>query len=217
MNRKNEFSTTLALQNTLGWHMRPAGILVKVANMFESEIMVKCGQRITSAKSLLGMLTLGVGREARLYVSARGYDAQLAIRAIREKFTSGSDNELRVCAEEASTGSVSSRVSKQCKKEVPVKEIPADSRKSKLKGHVATTFKCGARPEARKVFLAGDFNEWDPQAAPMTKRGGQFSKSINLLPGQYQYKYVVDGEWHADPAAPLAVSEIGSTNNIIYV
>ncbi|MEI6166233.1 MAG: HPr family phosphocarrier protein [bacterium] len=216
MNQNNEFSTTLAIENPLGWHMRPAGLLVSVANMFESEIMVKCGRRIASAKSLLGILTLGAGRGARLYVSARGRDAQLAIRAIREKFSSESKHPAQAASQAASGGVVSRDEGNTRKKEAHMKESSA-VKKSKPKGHVTTTFKCGVSHNAKSVFLAGDFNDWNSQADPMIKRGGQFSKSVKLLPGRYQYKYVIDGEWHADPTAPLAVSELGSTNNIICV
>ena len=216
MNQNNEFSTMLAIENPLGWHMRPAGLLVNVAHMFESEIMVKCGRRIASAKSLLGILTLGAGRGAILYVSARGRDAQLAIRAIREKFSSESNHQAQAGSKAASGGVVSRDEGNTRKKEAHMKESSA-VKKSKPKGHVTTTFKCGVPHNAKSVFLAGDFNDWNSQADPMIKRGGQFSKSVKLLPGQYQYKYVIDGEWHADPTAPLAVSGLGSTNNIICV
>jgi phosphotransferase system HPr (HPr) family protein len=194
MNSNSEFSTTLAPQNNVGWHLRPAGLLVKVASMFESEIIVRCGQRIASAKSLLGVLSLGAGNGARLYISARGRDAQMAIKSIGEKFSA-----------DMST------------KEARMKDSLAEIKKIKPKKHVATTFKCGVKPDARKVYLVGDFNEWDPQADLMTKRNGCFSKSVKLTPGQYQYKFVIDGEWHADPAAPVAVSALGSINNVICV
>ena len=88
MNRNNEYSTTLTPQNNSSWHMRPAGLLVGVANMFESEIMVRFGTKISSAKSIFGILTLEAGKGARLYVSARGRDAKKAIKTINKKFSS---------------------------------------------------------------------------------------------------------------------------------
>jgi len=216
MNQNNEFSTMLALHNTLGWHMRPAGVLVGVANMFESEIMVKCGQRIASAKSLLGVLTLGAGRGARLYVSARGRDAQMAIKAIIEKFSSDSGSGVKPYDAIPRIGGKISFEGKANKKVERIKEA-SGVRKIPPKGHVVATFKCNVKPEAKSVFLAGDFNGWDPQAEPMIKRGRQFSKCVKLAPGKYHYKYIVDGEWRTDPAAPLEVSGLGSTNNVICV
>ncbi len=198
MNQDAEFSTTLAPQNTIGWHLRPAGLLVGVANMFESEIMVRCGRRMASAKSLLGILTLGAGRGARLYVSARGHDAQMAIKAIKEKFSLE-----RPGADITGEGDM-----KRC---ASARKCPAS------KGSVMTTFKLCAGPGVKKVYLAGDFNEWDPCAEPMSKRGGLFTKSLKLEEGLYHYKFVVDGEWQVDPCEPWVVSEMGTTNNVISV
>jgi 1,4-alpha-glucan branching enzyme len=55
-------------------------------------------------------------------------------------------------------------------------------------------------PEASRVFLAGDFNGWDPTANPLKKdRRGVWKVSLNLLPGTYQYRFFVDGDWQNDP------------------
>ncbi len=213
MQQNNEFSTMLALQNTLGWHMRPAGLLVGIANMFESEIMVKCGWRIASAKSLLGILSLGAGRGARIYISARGRDAQLAIQAIKEKFSA----DPRTCGFLQPGDVKGPDEGKFRVKDESLTEAMVETKRTLPQGRVTTTFKFGAKPDAKDVFLAGDFNAWDPQAEPMIRKGVLFSKCVKLMPGKYQYKYVVDGEWHLDPVAPLEVSRCGSTNNVIYV
>jgi len=194
MKSNEEFSTTVAPQDTLGWHLRPAGLLVSIANMFESEIMVKCGRRIASAKSLLGVLTLGAERGTRLYVSARGRDAQTAIKAIKEKFSAVSDSGAE-----------------------PASPVSSQEKVAKPKGLVAITFKLKAQPSTQKVFLAGDFNSWDSRSEPMTRRGEQFSKSVKLAPGRYQYKYVIDGEWTVDHEAPVVISDLGTMNNVINV
>jgi hypothetical protein len=55
-----------------------------------------------------------------------------------------------------------------------------------------------------KVFLAGNFNDWNP-ADPkflMTHDGGTWSITVKLPPGTYQYKYVADGSWIKDPYSP---------------
>jgi hypothetical protein len=58
---------------------------------------------------------------------------------------------------------------------------------------------------AKKVFLAGSFNTWRPQDRKFElreNRPGIWSVTIPLDPGLYQYKFIVDGSWIADPANP---------------
>jgi 1,4-alpha-glucan branching enzyme len=52
------------------------------------------------------------------------------------------------------------------------------------------------------VQLAGDFNRWNPEKEPLFNLSGRglWQKSVALQPGQYQYKYVIDGNWVLDPA-----------------
>lgn len=88
MNHEKEYSTVLEPDDAMGWHMRPVALLVGVAKMFEAEIVVKCEQKIASAKSVLGVLALGAGQKDCLCVSARGRDAQKAIQAIEARFAS---------------------------------------------------------------------------------------------------------------------------------
>lgn len=59
-------------------------------------------------------------------------------------------------------------------------------------------------PEATSVSLAGDFNEWKPEREPLFDLAGNgtWQKIINLEPGRYQYKFVVDGRWIKDPHNP---------------
>ena len=77
-------------------------------------------------------------------------------------------------------------------------------------------FAYSANPKARQVYLAGDFNGWDPAALPMSKRGGMFVKRVQLQPGEHQYKFLVDGEWQTDPAAEVQVPNgMGSLNSVV--
>ena len=62
----------------------------------------------------------------------------------------------------------------------------------------ATTFVCEAEPGTKRVFLAGDFNNWDPAETRMVRRNGAFRRRMHLPCGEYRYKFVVDGEWRAD-------------------
>ena len=54
-------------------------------------------------------------------------------------------------------------------------------------------------PGACRVQLAGDFNGWVADGNEMEPSGSIWSKVMPLRPGRYQYKYVVDGRWFADP------------------
>lgn len=59
-------------------------------------------------------------------------------------------------------------------------------------------------PGAKEVFIAGDFNNWskDPSFA-MVSSNGNWSKRLSLKPGQYHYRFIVDGNWITDPGNPL--------------
>lgn len=88
----------------------------------------------------------------------------------------------------------------------------------------AVTFTCRA-PAANGVFLSGTFNEWSPSATSMRRdRQGRWSVSVQLQPGRYEYKLVVDGQWRAEPAcvsepdAPDCVPNgLGTTNRVFEV
>jgi hypothetical protein len=74
-------------------------------------------------------------------------------------------------------------------------------------------------PGAKQVALCGDFNGWSPTATPMKRHDdGHWGTTVALAPGRYQYKFVVDGEWIADPAAQKNVpNEHGSLNSVVEV
>ncbi|MCU0640038.1 MAG: glycogen-binding domain-containing protein [Candidatus Krumholzibacteria bacterium] len=57
-------------------------------------------------------------------------------------------------------------------------------------------------PGAQKVFLAGDFNAWNPTMDRMEQDGGNFEIRLYLVPGKYRYMFIVDGEQIADPDNP---------------
>jgi len=73
--------------------------------------------------------------------------------------------------------------------------------------------------EARSVSVSGDFNAWSTDAAPMRSRGeGHWETTVALPPGRYQYKFVVDGEWIADPLAKENVANPhGTLNSVLEV
>ena len=70
--------------------------------------------------------------------------------------------------------------------------------------------------DAKDVRVAGDFSKWAP--LPMTKRGGKYQTSLELAPGAYHYKFVVDGQWRTDPGCPeSAPNGLGETNSVLHV
>jgi 1,4-alpha-glucan branching enzyme len=74
-------------------------------------------------------------------------------------------------------------------------------------------------PHAKDVYIAGSFNEWQPEATPMIALGdGRWAKELALPAGRYEYRFVVDGTWVTDPnAAETAPNPFGSVNSVLQV
>ncbi len=80
------------------------------------------------------------------------------------------------------------------------------------------TFICELEPDAREVYLAGDFNQWQSRDKQMFKaKDGSFRVKAELAPGQYQYKFVLDGIWCNDPDAPSQQTSPSGTVNSAFV
>lgn len=59
---------------------------------------------------------------------------------------------------------------------------------------------------AKAVAIAGSFNGWRPESAPMIQMGnGRWLKELVLPPGAYEYLIVVDGKWVPAPSAKQTV------------
>ncbi len=73
--------------------------------------------------------------------------------------------------------------------------------------------------EAKAVCIAGSFNNWRPQASDMMKLAdGRWVKELTLNPGQYEYRFVVDGVWMTDPVCPDTVpNPFGERNSVLTV
>jgi 1,4-alpha-glucan branching enzyme len=73
-------------------------------------------------------------------------------------------------------------------------------------------------PEARRVALAGTFNEWDINTLPMKKNGeGTWETRIELPPGRHEYRFWVDGVWHDDPNAHERVENPFGSQNCVRI
>ena len=80
------------------------------------------------------------------------------------------------------------------------------------------TFKVRA-PGAKRVQLAGDFNDWVPDSHPMEKDEEGFWKvGLRLAPGKYEYKLLVDGRWWEDlDGGNCAPNPFGTLNKVLVV
>ncbi|ANQ53570.1 isoamylase early set domain-containing protein [Thermosipho sp. 1070] len=62
--------------------------------------------------------------------------------------------------------------------------------------------------DAEQVYLAGNFNNWSTTSTEMEFKDGVWVVALELEPGEYQYKFVVNGEkWVEDPNAPSYVDD----------
>lgn len=73
-----------------------------------------------------------------------------------------------------------------------------------------------AAPEAKKVMLVGDFNSWNETGIALKKsKKGLWKADLNLSPGRYEYKFIVDGEWWTDPSNSYTVTNAYGNQNSV--
>ncbi|WP_251545284.1 phosphocarrier protein HPr [Limosilactobacillus caecicola] len=77
---KRDFTVTAET----GIHARPATILVQTASKFTSDITLTYNGKSVNLKSIMGVMSLGVGQNAEVTISAEGDDEKEAIAAIEE-------------------------------------------------------------------------------------------------------------------------------------
>ena len=73
---------TIRISN--GLEVRPIAMLVQVASQFESEIYIENGNKRVNAKSIMGMMTLGLDAGEEVIVSANGSDEETAMEKIED-------------------------------------------------------------------------------------------------------------------------------------
>ena len=116
------------------------------------------------------------------------------------------------------------KITKSTKKCATTKVVTKKTTKpvAKTKSSVAAksvTFTVYADKD-KAVYLAGEFNKWDPTAKKMTYKAkdGYYAATVKLAPGEYQYKFVIDGTWCADPENVNSVrNDQGTFNSVITV
>ena len=72
----------VVVENSPGLHARPATLLVKKASGFKSDITIECNGKKANVKSLIGVLSLGVTKDAVIKIEANGDDETLAVEEI---------------------------------------------------------------------------------------------------------------------------------------
>ena len=78
------FMKDVVVQNQVGLHARPATFFIQKANEFKSSIWVEKEERRVNAKSLLGVLSLGIVKGTAITIIADGADEDEAIATLAE-------------------------------------------------------------------------------------------------------------------------------------
>lgn len=80
---------TLVIKNATGLHARPAGMFVKKASEFTSTVEIIAKGKTVNAKSIMGIMSLGLGQGQEIVIKADGADQEAAVEALAELIESG--------------------------------------------------------------------------------------------------------------------------------
>lgn len=83
------YEKDVTVQNQVGLHARPATFFIQKANEFKSSIWVENEERRVNAKSLLGVLSLGIMGGTQIRVKASGSDEEQAVEELVKLVESG--------------------------------------------------------------------------------------------------------------------------------
>ncbi len=86
MCQDQKLSRVFTIRNKLGFHARPAALLVKTANQYQAEIKIIHSNTEIDGKNILGLMTLAANQGSRMTFIARGSDANEALKAIEQLF-----------------------------------------------------------------------------------------------------------------------------------
>ena len=79
----------VTIQNNVGLHARPATFFIQKANSYKSTIWVEKDDRKVNAKSLLGVLSLGIAKGMSINIIAEGIDEDVALESLCALIDSG--------------------------------------------------------------------------------------------------------------------------------
>ncbi|WP_077327724.1 phosphocarrier protein HPr [Virgibacillus siamensis] len=75
---------TFTITADTGVHARPATLLVNKAGQFESEIEISYNDKSVNLKSIMGVMSLGIPKDAQVKITANGGDEEEAINGVAE-------------------------------------------------------------------------------------------------------------------------------------
>ncbi len=84
----------VTIKNSVGLHARPATFFIQKANQYKSTIWVEKDERRVNAKSLLGVLSLGITKDMTVTLIADGADEEDAVAGLSELIDSGLESVL---------------------------------------------------------------------------------------------------------------------------
>lgn len=82
-------SRDIVITNTIGLHASPASFFIQKASTYKASIWIERGDRKVNAKSLLGVLSLGIAKNMTITLIADGADEDAAISGLVELIDSG--------------------------------------------------------------------------------------------------------------------------------
>ena len=82
-------SREVTITNSIGLHARPATFFIQKANSYKSSIWVEKDDRRVNAKSLLGVLSLGIAKGMTVALIADGQDEETALDGLTELIETG--------------------------------------------------------------------------------------------------------------------------------
>lgn len=69
-----------------------------------------------------------------------------------------------------------------------------------------------------QMYVAGTFNDWSDTKTPLKRKNGSYTTTIKLPPGRHEYKFIIDGQWLADPAnSDWVPNGLGTINSVLQV
>jgi 1,4-alpha-glucan branching enzyme len=99
-----------------------------------------------------------------------------------------------------------------------VKKIEARERKTRGKVMTRKVLFEFLSPEAKEVYLAGEFNRWDTHANTMERdKDGIWRTTLSLKPGRYEYRLLVDGNWENAPSCSGCVPNVFGSQNCVKI
>jgi len=121
------------------------------------------------------------------------------------------------------TAAATQEIGRRIARRAPRKATPKNTAICKTPSHSLSALKKTEffleAPSAKSVKLAADFTDWEKLSLDMTRiENGIWFAAVSLAPGNYSYRFIVDGQWHDDPRSHQCVpNPFGTANAMIQV